>query len=56
MSPLHVQDISQGQIFLTRLSDLMKVSMVYFPTQKKHLSMHLSFTLMPCVPGPAFAL
>ena len=38
MNPPYVQHISQGQTFLTRLSDLMKVLMVYFQTQKKHLS------------------
>ena len=54
MSPPYVQHISQGQTFLTRLSDLMKVSMVYFLTQKKHLAIHpfVHFDTMsstPCI-------
>ena len=54
MSPPYVQHISQWKIFLTRLFDLMKVSMVYLLTQKEHLSN--MFTLMPCVPRSVFAL
>ena len=47
MSPPYVQHISQGQTFLTRSSDLMKVSMMaYFLTQQKprpNYALHLPF-------------